>query len=333
MICIAEDRILDETGVKLLLRSLTKWCAEQPVMLWFPCADAEFAAWLAHYPNITLMPGRLEGAKGWNIKPHAMLAALHGGAEEVWWIDSDVIVTKNFLQDYRHVPPGQFIVAEEALYGNLDRDGYRAREWGFQVRRPFPFCLNSGVMRASAAHVPLLEFWVAQLGSARYLAAQDKPASERPVHLIGDQDVLTACLSGPFADVPVRCLYRGKDIIQYFGPAGYTPLERLRHALFGLPAFIHSMGAAKPWRAAVPFNHRNAAAVFDALYAELSPYKAAAKDFKVDFGPQWAANDRRTCLGSLLRVFGFGNAALTGLPLALAYSASRWVKRIKKART
>src|SRR5262249_5971923 len=61
------------------------------------------------------------------------------------------------------------------------------------------------------------------------------------------QDALTALLaSQEYANVPLKILKRGKDIIQYFGSHGYTISERLSNVVFGAPTFIHSQGP-KPW--------------------------------------------------------------------------------------
>ncbi len=59
----------------------------------------------------------------------------------------------------------------------------------------------------------------------------------------GDQDVLTALLtSTEFADIPLKMLRRGKDIVQFDGVWGYTTTERLAefawrwtnvHSLYG----------------------------------------------------------------------------------------------------
>lgn len=303
-------------------------CPDQPVMLWFPCAGLDFIAWLEQFPHVTLMPERLAG-DGWNVKPNALLAAFERGASQAWWIDSDVIVTRNFIQAYQDVPDRDFIVAEEALYGNAEANGARARAWGFEVTRVLPFCMNSGVMRASRAHLPLLERWQTLLGSPAYRAAQQTSGGHRPVHLHGDQDVLTACLAGPFGNVPLRYLYRGKDIIQYFGPAGYSPDERFRNLFLGLPCFIHSMGASKPWRSQTQTH--GASSRFSSLYAELSPYKAVALRYPEELtGEAWKQANRATPLGRLLRLAGFGSAPLTGLPLALAYSTLRTVKRLTR---
>src|SRR5262249_30592598 len=140
------------------------------------------------------------------------------------------------------------LVTEEARSAAYEDGGLRARGWGFKVTRDFRFTLNSGVLRASQSHRPLLEKWKDLLGTPEYVAAQSLDWRVCPPHLLGDQDVLTALLCGSeFGDVPVRVLRRGPDVVQYYGLACYTLRERLGNILDGGPTFIHSQGF-KPWR-------------------------------------------------------------------------------------
>ena len=69
-----------------------------------------------------------------------------------------------------------------------------------------------------------------------YRDEQTKVWDSRGVHMVGDQDVLTALLcSEEFSDVPIEIFYRGSGIIQYFGLYGFTLRERLRCLINGLP--------------------------------------------------------------------------------------------------
>jgi hypothetical protein len=75
------------------------------------------------------------------------------GNEEILWIDSDVIVTKNVTGILAEVPNDAIIVTEEALWSpHDDDDAWRARKWGFHVGRVLPFALNTGVVRVTRAH-------------------------------------------------------------------------------------------------------------------------------------------------------------------------------------
>ena len=160
--------------------------------------------------------------------------------------------------------------------------GKRARAWGFDVARKLPSTLNTCVIRLTPAHIPLLERWKELLEGEEYSLAQRRPWYERPVHMIGDQDVLTALLSSPeFATLPLVYLRRGSDIVQYFGPPGYTTLERLSDLRTGLPPFVHEQGGGKPWHldGGRPDGLRSA---IDRLYSELSPYRHCAGDYRTE---------------------------------------------------
>lgn len=249
IVCISEDRPNFEPGVRLLLMSLTKHCPNLPVYLIFPPATHEFASWLARYQQVTLSTHRLDGTSSHNVKPQAMLHLMEDGHDEVLWIDSDIIVAGDFDRTLAHLPGDTFVATEEALWApHDDRDAWRARKWGLEVGRVLPFALNTGVIRATHMHKPLLQRWRELLESATYREAQRLDWRLRPLHMISDQEALTALLSSmEFSNVPLKFLTRGDDIIQYFGPYGFTVRERIL-TLFGRsPPFIHSQGPNKPW--------------------------------------------------------------------------------------
>ncbi|MFP3786552.1 hypothetical protein, partial [Burkholderia sp. SIMBA_024] len=91
-------------------------------------------------------------------------------------------------------------------------------------------------------HRPLLEAWQGLLNDPRYRDAQTLHWRERPIHLVGDQELLSALLScDRFADVPIRWLRCGRDIVQAFGPASFSAAERLKVAGGQRPLAVHSM--------------------------------------------------------------------------------------------
>jgi hypothetical protein len=265
------------------------------------------------------------------------LPLLAAGADEVWWIDSDVIVTDDFRQRLRGLSEETIVVAEEALYGaggHLDR-GARARAWGFELGRVLPSTLNTCVVRVTRAHVPLLQRWQQLLESEAYTQAQRRPWDERPIHMIGDQDVLTALLSGQeFVDVPVVRLRRGAEIIQYFGPPGYTTRERMSNLRTGLPPFVHEQGGGKPWYLDGTHRYAGLRAAVDRLYSELSPYRCCAASYQAEIADELRhANwiDETSRVGAVLERLAFGSVPLTGLPLALAYSVWRPIKAARNS--
>jgi hypothetical protein len=137
-ICIAEDRASEEIAVKLLLLSLSRHCPEVPVVLAYPPASAEFAAWVKRrVPSCELRSFRLSENTSWNIKSDALLQLLEEGHTEVWWLDSDVIIESNFVERYKKVSDGTLIVCEEALYGSYLDGGIRA-QMGYACWAHFP---------------------------------------------------------------------------------------------------------------------------------------------------------------------------------------------------
>lgn len=331
IVCIAEDRVGEETGVRLLIRSLTEHCPGTRVLLWSPCASDAMRSWLGQFAQVELQPGRVPAGTGWNVKASVLLAGIARGGSATWWVDSDVIVTCDFVRRYALLPHDVMLVAEEALYGNREDGGLRAAGWGFQITRRLPFALNSGVVRVSAHHVPLLEEWQKCMATDAYVAAQAGPLDGRPIHLLGDQDVLTALLSGPRADVVVRPLLRGRDVIQYFGPYGYTPAERIRTLVYGLPAFIHCQGPSKPWRRPMPAQHGRWRAAVDALQRELSPYVRVAERYAEETATEhWKANNPPTAVGSLIRMLTRDSVPLQGFALSLALSVLRLFRLRRK---
>ncbi|MGP1373482.1 MAG: nucleotide-diphospho-sugar transferase [Almyronema sp.] len=331
VVCIAESRLSEEIAIKLLLLSLQQHCPDLPVVLFYPPASSAFQQWLAPFAQVQWRDTLPAHVSAYDIKPYLLSWLLQEGYPQVWWIDADIILTQDFRPSLGSLAADTLVVTEEALYGHYADAGYRAKAWGFEVGRQLPFTLNTGVVRVTPAHSPLLDAWKAGLESDRYRAAQALPIGQRPFYLFGDQDVLTALLSSQaFATVPLKILRRGKEIIQYFGPPGYTLSERLGNFCNGLPAFIHSQGE-KPWRyrAAQAGIRRH----FDQARLELSPYVYTATRYKGSLPPDdlaWLAPQSR--LGKGLKILGLGQPALTGLPLAALYSVLRLAKRLAGVR-
>ena len=116
LICIAEDRPSERVAVKLLIASLLAHCPDVQIDLSYPPMDDAFAGWLQGKPQIQLRRSANAG-HSWNIKPYLLLALLDEGHDEVWWLDSDVLVTADFRPLARGVSADALVVCEEALYG------------------------------------------------------------------------------------------------------------------------------------------------------------------------------------------------------------------------
>jgi hypothetical protein len=324
--CIAEDRVSCEPALRILVASLAAHCPSTRAFLFCPNASPEFARWLSKFPQATLADWPLDGAwTKYDIKPLALRTMLQRGFENVLWIDSDILVADDFLPLFAELPNHTIAVAEEALCsGHPDPDALRAKLWGMKVGRCLPFTANTGVIRVTAQHASLLERWQSLLESPIYREAQARPWQDRGLHVMGDQEVLTALLaSAEFSGIPIRYLSRGRDIIQFFGTSGYTVAERLAHVRHGLPPFVHSQGF-RPWWPRDPggtsFNKR-----FLSTYNDLSPYTALARQYADELvDPDWLRPHSR--LAAVMQRLVGDNAPLGGLPLALSADLVRLLK-------
>ena len=329
-ICIADDRMSSETGLRLLVLSLHKYVPNIPVELFFPCAQAPFEVWLQGHPQVRLHKRDVSKAAGWDIKPDAMLWMLDQGYERAVWIDSDIIVTSEFLFKLIDLDRQTLVITEEAL-GPKDRDdrlSLRARKWGFEVGRGFGDVLNTCVLSVTDAHISLLKHWNELMNVDAYRLAQTKIFYERPIELQGDQDVLTALLTSvAHADVDLAILKRGKQIVQFYELSGYTLVERIGNLLCGGPDFIHCPGR-RPWLLFEEISTMTAAR--DRIlvsYHDVSPYKMVSLQYRQEIGlnTDWMSDWYYT--GKLQRVLGLNSVIASGALWALVIDFSRVTKK------
>jgi hypothetical protein len=267
------------------------------------------------------LPAPDAAAHGWNVKPSMLLRALDEDGQEAVWIDSDIIVHRDFRPMLKVVTPEMVSVAEEVYWGNHQGGTCRTAAWGLPIGRSLPATANSGFVRVTPEHRPLLHDWQEMLAAPAYLVAQTRAWKDRPLHLLGDQEVLTALLgSQRYADVPIHYLCRGLHIVQASGAAGYTVSERLLNLVLGrsLPPLVHSQGL-KPWNPA-PYHER--------VQLELSPYTAAAREYRDSIEQDSSWMETATWPGRLLAAATGRHPTLQGLPLAVTDTLVRRVKRI-----
>jgi hypothetical protein len=172
-ICIAEDRSAHEPSVKILLLSLISHCPRADINLFYPASDEKFRAWVQKYPRVRLQTTDLARGTGWNVKPQAILRLLDQGYDEVIWIDSDVIVTRDITPIYSNLDSQIFLASDTSFERERwDPNALRARSWGLSVGRMFPYALNSGVLRVTKDHRLLMERWWELVQSKQYQEAQ-----------------------------------------------------------------------------------------------------------------------------------------------------------------
>ncbi len=334
-ICVVEDRQVHEPALKLLLLSMRANCPAVPVNLFYPEADGGFVTWVRRCPQVCLHMRRPNG-HGWEVKPAAMMGLIDQGFEEVIWIDSDIIVTQDVLKVFSGLSADTFAATEDALGGvRDDLNALRARLWGFPVGRILPFVLNSAVLRITRAHCHLMERWREVQGSKTFQEAKRDDWNERPVHLKGDQDVLTALLtSKAFSSIPLYILRRGKHILQFNGVFGYTLFDRMRSLIHGLPPFVHSF-AGKPWAEQWPTRESMGLSEYiKEVYLDLSPYTITATRFRHELESETGWMDPHYLPSRILRRVGLGtgNPALVGLPIAVLADLMRTIRWVRKSR-
>jgi len=324
-ICVAESRQTCEPALKLLLLSLATHSPSLEVNLFYPPATREFFAWLKKSPQVRFQTGSL-AATGWNVKPVAVMQMLEKGFEAVIWIDTDIVVNKDLVPLFEPIGPETLVVCEDAFGDERDdREALRARLWGFPVGRVLPFGLNSGVFRVTKHHLSLLQRWWELLQSKEYLEAQKLRWRQRPFHMLGDQDVLTALLTSKhFSETPLNILRRGTHIIQFNGVYGYTPFERVKNLLSDTPTFFHSPGG-KPWSEQWR-REPGLRELLKSIYLDLSPYTLAALRFRKDLQCDASWMDPHYALSRMFRKLGAQHPALAGLPISALMELPRFVR-------
>lgn len=335
--CLHEDRTFNLVGLKLAVLSLSRHCPGMPILV--SCPNQErLQPWLDTQPHVRLVSVPGLANRGWNVKPTVLLHCLALGYSDLVWIDSDIIVSADFRQRFSCYSDETLISSQESYWEQQQSSTIRTVGWGLKPGRIVPTVINSGICRVTLKHIKLLETWQALLNHPAYIQVQQQPYYDRPVHMVGDQDSLTALLgSTEFADVPLELLERGVDILQCFGASGFTPTERLR-SLFSKtkPMFVHAI-ARRPWnRSALPseiwqvdepFTQR-LRSYLDYLHLELCPYLDLASEYREQLGEDAAWMTLKSKPAKILRRLSLGNSALQAFPLALFEAIVRHLRRL-----
>lgn len=326
----ADDRPDSEQGLRLAIASLVANNLKSQILCHKAWISPHFDAWATRYDNLIVYAHRPVGANGWNCKPHALIPPLEEGADQVAWIDSDMLVTSNPDVIFNRYSRNALIVTEEPDSGKYPDAAYQAEAWGWKPGNRHKQLINSSVVRATAFHLPLLRRWREALSDPRYVHNQTLPFAERPRHMMSDQDVLFSLIgSYDFRHIPVVVLKGGIDIIHCGGALGYSLGMRLAGLGKPLPTFLHAI-AGKPWWI-LSNSYRQCHSAWFAFYRgllqETSPYVHEARKYRdvIDMPMPWL--DKHTLFGRALNYIGFGNHALTGMPLTLTAMLLNYFKR------
>lgn len=338
VICIHEDRLYNLVGLKLAVLSIQTHHPELTIIISCPNPPDELVSWVNNLLKVTLISCPEYGKLGWNVKPSLLLRLLESGYANVIWIDSDIILRNRIITDITEHNSNTLVVAEEPYWGQLQGGSFRTLAWGLKIGRSLKSTVNTGIVRVTNLHIPLLQAWIKMLNHHVYLSAQKMPALHRPLHMIGDQEVLTALIcSDIFKNIPVVMLTRGGDIAQCFGAAGYTPYERFKNVLsLKTPSLFHAMGP-KPWlKENLPpslFNKDrkfllNLRDYYEYVSLEVSPYMIVARKYSKQINEDTSWMHSRTFAGKFMNLIGLNNANLIGLPIAFIDSFAKRMRRI-----
>ena len=316
--CLAEDRETEEVGLRIAVASLLRVCPTAKVVVYRPKPTSEFCRWLGMYSQVKMVPNLPIGAVSWNCKPHSLLPILEGGADEVIWIDSDILVTRDPSYLFDRIAPDVFVGTEEPTSSLNQGWAKRTMGWRLPSGRDSKITLNSSVIRVTKTHTSLLHAWQKLLCEPEYCNAQRLPLAERPLHLMSDQDVLNALLgSAEYGKLSVQYLRIGQDVIHCGGALGYSLGRRLATTFHRVPPFLHAI-SGKPWYVFHPDYEKRHSKWFTRyrrLLQETSPYVAAARRLRAEIELPCPWLDAGSIPGRVLRLLGAGRPALLGLPL------------------
>lgn len=337
IVCVHEDRPSALVGVQLLIASLGEHCPGLGVAVSAPGAAEWFRRWLEGFPQARLIDDPSLAREGWNAKPVLLRRMLQDGHDQAVWIDSDVIVRGDVRRFVEGAEPARIVCSQAQRWDVHQRargGTLRTALWGLPVGRAMPWLISTGFVRVTGAHLDLLRTWERFLREPEYRRVQSLHQYQRPVHMIGDQDVFTALLgSEPFADIPVTYLRRGRDIVLSVGPSGYTLGERIGNLVRGLPPLIHTTGP-KPWERRTPGTFRErVGAWYDRHTLEVGPYAKLARRYRdrIDCTPIVGV-ERPGVASRLALGASFGNPTLAGMPLCAFHSACKHVKHALRRR-
>src|SRR5262249_10800261 len=127
---------------------------------------------------------------------------------------------------------------------------------------------------------------------------------------------------------PVKLLRRGRDIIQYFGLAGYVTSDRINNLVHGVPPLVHAQGYKKPW---IWFDEPQKINGFREflwdLYLDLSPPTLIALSYQNELDESCAWMNPRYFATAALRAAGLWYPPLVGLPITVIFEVGRLLKR------
>lgn len=326
---ISEDRPEAEPGLRLAIASLSRYAPDCQINCYKPWQSNDFDVWATQFRNLRLIRQSPVGASSWNCKPHALIPVFENGGNEAVWIDSDIIVTRDPRGVFQGLSDTTIAVGEEPYLVPCPNGAEQAAAWGWAPGRELQTLINSSIVRVTRKHMPLLIRWRETLTDSRYIECQTKPFDQRPRHMLSDQDVLFSILgSREFADISIRILRDGTDILHCGGALGYSFQRRIGDVFKPVPTFLHAI-AGKPWwifHSKYADIHSKTAVYYRRLLQEVSPYTIAARQYQdmLDYPLPWLK--QRSIIGRFMELIAFRRHALLGMPITMVASLLRLIR-------
>jgi len=328
-----EDRPEAEVGLRLAICSLARHAPNSPIVCHKPWISKGFDEWAKKFDQLIIVTERPKDAQGWNSKPNALIPVLENGGEEAIWIDSDMLVTRDPRLLFRGVSRDTIGVTEEPFLVACPNAAEQAMAWGWPPGRKLKTLINSSVVRVTGTHLPLLKRWREALMDPVYREYQKMPFDCRPRHMMSDQDVLFSLLgTREYAEIPLKILYDGTDVLHCGGALGYSFWRRLGDAFKPVPTFLHAI-AGKPWWIFHPKYkecHTAYTVYYRRMLQEISPYTIEARFYRELIGIPMPWLDQRTMFGLLFEYAGLRHHALMGLPVTTVATCISWARQLQK---
>ncbi len=328
LICTYDNRPKALLGMKLLVLSINRHCPGVQVLISYPAKAPGFTSWLNRFPHADMRYDPDFTTHGWDVKPSLLLRLLDEGHHELIWLDSDIILTSDIRRFFTNRNDQDLVVSEAWDWDRHPGGSIRTELWGLDVGRRLTATLSSGVIRVTPSHRELLMAWREMLELPCYRKAQTiHPMAVRPIHLQGDQDVLTALVgSKAFSHIPLHTIRRGSEIAQCVGPAGFTATERRRCGREHVPPLLHG-AEPKIWDVRPQTNWcGNPRAYYNQLTFELSPYNHAARSYLDELNETPPALTHCSIPGRFCRWLTRDHPVRQGLTLARLHGLGKQIK-------
>jgi hypothetical protein len=319
-------------GAQLLALSLEKHCPDLRLVIFVPEVRldefSDFLNWSKRLSNVEIRPWTCPSSwMGYNAKPFVLKTLLQE-SDKACWIDTDIIVNRDFRVLLQHVSWDTLVVAEESSWVKNKSSSAKTEAWGMQPGKLIDGVVCSCFIQVHKAHLHLLDDWQNMLNHPSYLEAQKLSPRDRANHLHDDQNLLTALLgSKKFEHLPLKWIRRGFDIVQETPGLGYSAKDRIINFLSRrAPPLLHAQAECKPWVQHYHDWKQRPEAVLLRTNVELSAYFSEAIKYKHMLDKPMPCLEFRSSLARFLRFITFGNPDLQGLPLTVLYAAAKKTK-------